>query len=62
MRWLRYFDKDWWQMREALAYPMPSWVADRWPGQFDNGGTNPHKCGLCEARRRNPDLYKSERQ
>lgn len=54
---VRYFDRDYWQMREALGYPMPYWVQTRWPGQFQDGGTNPHVCGICESRRRYPELH-----
>lgn len=54
---VRYFDREYWQMREALAYPMPYWVQRRWPRQFQDGGTNPHVCGICEARRRYPELH-----
>ena len=48
-----------WQMREALGYPMPSYLADKYPGQFANGGSNPFKCGVCDARRKHPDFHKS---
>lgn len=33
MSWLRYFDLEYWQMREALGYSIPSWVDRRWPRQ-----------------------------
>ena len=49
---------EYWQMREALGYPVPSWADKKWPRQFGgNGGVNPYVCGFCEARRRNPDLH-----
>ena len=54
---VRFFDRDYWQMREALGYPMPYWVQRRWPRQFQDGGTNPYVCGMCEARRRYPELH-----
>lgn len=54
---LRYFDREYWQMREVLGYPTPYWVQRRWPGQFQDGGTNPYFCGSCEARRRYPELH-----
>ena len=50
MKFLRYFDLEYWQMREALAYPMPTWVQRRWPGRFADGGSNPFQCGICGAR------------
>ncbi len=53
----RYFDRDYWQMREALGYPMPYWVQRRWPRQFQDGGKNPYFCGTCEARKRYPELH-----
>lgn len=54
---LRWFDRDYWQMREALGYPMPYWVQRRWPRQFQDGGSNPYQCGICAARRRYPELH-----
>jgi len=58
MQWLRYFDLEYWQMREALGYPIPNWVDRRWPRQLQgNGGSPPVKCGICEARRLHPDLH-----
>lgn len=42
MQWLRYFDLEYWQMREALGYPIPAWVDRRWPRQLQgNAGRNP---------------------
>lgn len=42
MRWLRYFDLEYWQMREALGYSIPAWVDRRWPRQLQgNAGSNP---------------------
>ena len=42
MSWLRYFDLEHWQMREALGYPIPSWVDRRWPRRLQgNCGRNP---------------------
>ncbi len=44
MMWklLRVFDLEYWQMREALGYPIPAWVDRRWPRQFQgNAGKNP---------------------
>lgn len=41
-RLFRYFDLEYWQMREALGFPIPSWVDRRWPRQFQgNAGRNP---------------------
>lgn len=55
MLWLRRFDLEYWQMREALGYPIPDWVDRRWPRKLQgNGGTSPIRCGTCEARRRYP--------
>lgn len=53
MRWLRYFDLEYWQMREALGYPIPAWVDRRWPRQLaGNAGVNPFRCSSCEVRGR----------
>lgn len=42
MRWLRYFDLEYWQMREALGYSIPAWVDRRWPRRLQgNAGVNP---------------------
>lgn len=54
MKWLRYFDNEYWQMREALGYPIPSRIAKRWA--FGDGSKNPFFCGFCENRRLNPEL------
>ena len=49
---------EYWQMREVLGFPIPNWVDEKWPRQFQgNGGVNPFRCGLCEARRLNPELH-----
>jgi hypothetical protein len=51
MKWLRFFDLEYWQMREALGYGIPSWVDRRWPRKLaGNAGTNPFRCGACGAR------------
>lgn len=58
MKWLRQFDLEYWQMREALGYPIPNWVDRRWPRKFQgNAGVNPHKCGMCDARQKYPHLH-----
>ena len=42
MNFLRYFDLEHWQMREALGYPIPAWVDRRWPRRLQgNAGRNP---------------------
>lgn len=42
MKWIRYFDLEYWQMREALGFPIPAWVDRRWPRKFQgNVGKNP---------------------
>ncbi len=49
---------EYWQMRETLGFPIPNWVDEKWPCRFSgNGGENPFKCGLCEARRLHPELH-----
>lgn len=59
MQWLRYFDLEHWQMREALGYSIPSWVDRRWPrGLAGNAGHNPYKCGKCHARKLYPELHR----
>lgn len=42
---LRRYDLEYWQMREALGFPIPNWVDRRWPRQLQgNAGRNPfHK-------------------
>lgn len=53
--WWREFDLSYWQMREALGFPIPDRIDRRFPRKlYGNGGHNPFKCGLCEARRRYP--------
>ena len=52
---LREFDLTYWQMRCALGYPIPSRIEARWPHGMNMG--NPFKCGLCDARRKFPDLH-----
>lgn len=40
---IRRYDLEYWQMREALGYPIPAWVDRRWPRQLQgNAGTNPY--------------------
>lgn len=47
-----------WQMKEALGYPIPSAVDDKYRRSLaGNAGDNPFKCGLCEARKAYPDLH-----
>jgi hypothetical protein len=42
-RFLRYFDLEYWQMREALGYSIPAWVDRRWPRKLQgNAGKNPY--------------------
>jgi hypothetical protein len=55
MKWLRYFDLEYWQMQEALGYPIPNWVDRRWPRRLQgNAGTNPFwKIGATVAKQRN---------
>lgn len=63
MKWLRYFDLEYWRLREALGYPVPSWVDKRWPRSFaGNGGINPFECGACGSRRLYPHLYPCEHE
>jgi len=58
MKWLREFDLEYWQMREALGYPIPDRIDRRFPRKLaGNCGINPHKCGVCEARKRFPELH-----
>lgn len=55
---LRRFDLEYWQMREALGYPIPNWVDRKWPRKLSgNAGDNPFRCGPCQARQRYPELY-----
>lgn len=43
LKWLRRYDLEYWQMREALGFPIPNWVDRRWPRQLQgNAGTNPY--------------------
>lgn len=54
---IRAVDLHYWQMREALGYPIPDWVDLRWPRKFaGNGGHNPFRCGKCDARRKFPGV------
>ena len=53
----REFDLQYWQMREALGYPIPDRIDRRFKRKLcGNGGNNPFKCGICEARRLYPAL------
>lgn len=57
-KWLRRFDLEYWQMREALGYPIPNWVDLKWPRKLSgNAGTNPFECGVYAARRKHPETY-----
>ena len=54
--WYREFDLAYWQMREALGYPIPDRIDRRFPRKLaGNCGLNPFMCGKCEARRRYPE-------
>lgn len=51
----REFDLAYWQMREALGYPIPNRIDRRFPKKLGgNGGHNPFQCGLCAARKLYP--------
>lgn len=53
--WYREFDLAYWQMREALGFPIPNRIDRRFKRKLGgNGGRNPFKCGSCEARRLYP--------
>ncbi len=53
----REFDLVYWQMREALGYPIPDRIDRRFPRKLSgNDGHNPFACGKCEARRRFPGV------
>jgi len=53
--WWREFDLSYWQMREALGFPIPDRIDRRFARKLSgNGGRNPFKCGPCDARRRYP--------
>lgn len=57
MNLFREFDLQYWQMREALGYPIPHRIDKRFPRKLGgNGGTNPFQCGPCAARRMYPAL------
>jgi hypothetical protein len=52
---LREFDLAYWQMREALGYPIPNRIDQRFPKKLSgNGGHNPFQCGPCAARKLYP--------
>lgn len=54
-QWWRRFDLEYWQMREALGYPIPDWVDRRWPRKLNgNLGRSPYACGPCSARKLYP--------
>jgi len=52
---LREFDLEYWQMRAALGYSIPNRIDKRWPNSVTRG--NPHACGICGARQKNPHLF-----
>lgn len=55
---LKACDLAMWQMKEALGYPIPSTVDERYPRQLaGNAGKNPFECGSCGARKAYPDLH-----
>lgn len=55
---LKACDLAMWQMKEALGYPIPSEVDERYPRQLaGNAGQNPFRCGTCDARKQYPDLH-----
>ena len=55
---LKACDLAMWQMKEALGYPIPSAVDVLYPRQLaGNAGSNPFKCGTCDARTKYPDLH-----
>lgn len=57
MNLLREFDLEYWQMREALGFPIPDRIDRRWPRKLSgNGGVNPFECGKCNARKRYPGV------
>lgn len=57
LKLLRRYDLEYWQMREALGFSIPTWVDRRWPRQFQgNAGKNPFECGVCASRRLYPEL------
>lgn len=59
--WFREFDLDYWRMREALGFPIPDRIDRRFRKKLaGNGGHNPFKCGVCDARRKFPGLHISE--
>lgn len=57
-KWLRRFDLEYWQMREALGYPIPYWVDRKWPrrlqtrvGHSASGRMLPHLGGRSRQSR-----------
>jgi hypothetical protein len=56
----REFDLDYWQMRSALGYPIPSRIEARWPHSMNMG--NHYRCGMCDARKQNPHLFNTAAQ
>lgn len=55
--WYREFDLAYWQMREALGFPIPDRIDQRFRGKLaGNGGGNPFSCGKCSARMKYPGV------